>query len=83
MHRAPAPVLRRKALVRGQQRRVAARIARTASTLAGGTSVYNSSSLQRHARDADVLTHHMTQSPHVWEDAGRTLLGLEPLAPLF
>jgi hypothetical protein len=45
--------------------------------------VYNTSSLQRHARDADVITHHFTQSPHVWEDAGRTLLGQEPLAPLF
>jgi len=38
---------------------------------------------QLHARDADVLTHHFTQAPHVWEDAVRVLLGLEPQAPLF
>jgi alkylation response protein AidB-like acyl-CoA dehydrogenase len=60
-----------------------ARVARLASTLAGGGAVYNGSSFQRHARDADVITHHMTQSQHVWEDAGRVLLGLEPLAPIF
>ena len=60
-----------------------ARIARLASTLAGGSAVYNASSFQRHARDADVITHHMTQSPHVWEDAGRVLLGLQPQAPIF
>jgi hypothetical protein len=54
-----------------------------ASTLAGGSSVYSSSSLQRHARDAEVITHHMIASPHVWEDAGRALMGLEPLAPIF
>jgi alkylation response protein AidB-like acyl-CoA dehydrogenase len=61
----------------------AARVTRTASTLAGSTSVYNASDLQRHARDADVITHHFTQSPNVWEDAGRALLGLDPTAPLF
>jgi alkylation response protein AidB-like acyl-CoA dehydrogenase len=60
-----------------------ARIARLASTLAGGSAVYNTSAFQRHARDADVITHHMTQSLHAWEDAGRVLMGLEPLAPIF
>jgi alkylation response protein AidB-like acyl-CoA dehydrogenase len=53
------------------------------STLAGGSSVFNESSIQRHARDAEVITHHMTQSLHVWEDAGRMLLGFDPLAPIF
>ena len=80
------PTMRQRSLCRiasNQATEVAARVARTASTLGGSTSVYSSSSLQRHARDADVITHHFTQSPHVWEDAGRTLLGLEPLAPLF
>ena len=80
------PTMRQRALVRiasCQATEVAARIARTASTLAGSSSVYNSSSLQRHARDADIITHHFTQSPHVWEDAGRALVGLEPQAPLF
>jgi alkylation response protein AidB-like acyl-CoA dehydrogenase len=80
------PTMRQRALCRAASNHateVAARVTRTASTLAGSTSVYNTSSLQRHARDADVITHHFTQSPHVWEDAGRALLGLEPLAPLF
>jgi alkylation response protein AidB-like acyl-CoA dehydrogenase len=80
------PTMRQRSLCRiasVQATETAARVARTASTLAGGTSVYNSSSLQRHARDTDVITHHFSQSPQVWEDAGRTLLGMEPVAPLF
>lgn len=80
------PSLRQEALCRiasNQATATAARVARTASTFAGSTSVYTSSSLQRHVRDADVITHHFTQSPYVWEDAGRVLLGQEPLAPLF
>jgi alkylation response protein AidB-like acyl-CoA dehydrogenase len=78
--------LREQALIRiasNQATETASRVAHTMSTLAGGTSVYNSSSFQRHARDTDVITHHMTQSPHVWEDAGRALFGIEPLAPIF
>jgi alkylation response protein AidB-like acyl-CoA dehydrogenase len=81
-----APSMRQRSLCRiasNQATEVAARVARTASTLAGSHSVYNTSSLQRHARDADVITHHFTQSQHVWEDAGRALMGLEPTAPLF
>jgi alkylation response protein AidB-like acyl-CoA dehydrogenase len=66
-----------------QATETAARVARAASTFAGSTSVYTTSSIQRHARDADVITHHFTQSPYVWEDAGRVLFGQEPLAPLF
>lgn len=58
-------------------------VARTASVLAGGTSIYASSSLQRHARDADAVTHHVTQSPQLWEECGRVLLGLDPLFPIF
>jgi alkylation response protein AidB-like acyl-CoA dehydrogenase len=80
------PTMRQRSLCRiasNHATEVAAQVTRKASTLAGSTSVYNTSSLQRHARDADVITHHFTQSPHVWEDAGRALLGLEPLAPLF
>ena len=61
----------------------AAQVARTASTLAGGTSLYNTSSLQRHSRDADAVTHHVIQSPQTWEEAGRVLFGLEPLFPVF
>lgn len=80
------PTMRRRALCRIaalQATETAARVARTASTLAGGTSIYTSSSLQRHARDADAVLHHVTQSPQHWEEAGRVLLGLEPLFPLF
>ena len=80
------PSLRQLALIRiacNQATETASKVAHTASTLAGGSSVYNSSPLQRHARDADVITHHMTQAPHVWEDAGRALMGLQPLAPIF
>jgi alkylation response protein AidB-like acyl-CoA dehydrogenase len=80
------PSLRQRSLCRiasNQAVEVAARVAHTASSLAGGTSVYSSSALQRHARDVEVITHHMIASPHVWEDAGRALFGLEPLAPLF
>jgi indole-3-acetate monooxygenase len=80
------PSMRQRALCRAASNHgteTAARITHMASTMAGGSSVYSASSLQRHARDADVITHHMTQSPHVWEDAGRALLGLDPLAPIF
>lgn len=58
-------------------------VARTANVLAGGTSIYTSSSLQRHARDADAVTHHVTQSPQMWEEGGRVLLRLDPLFPIF
>jgi alkylation response protein AidB-like acyl-CoA dehydrogenase len=60
-----------------------AAIARTVNTLAGGSSIYLSSSLQRHARDAEAITHHFTVSPHSWEDAGRVLLGRPPVAAIF
>jgi hypothetical protein len=58
-------------------------VTRTVNTLAGGSSIYVSSSLQRHARDAEALTHHFTVAPHVWEEAGRVLLGRQPRAPVF
>jgi alkylation response protein AidB-like acyl-CoA dehydrogenase len=66
-----------------QATETAARVTRTVSTIAGGTSVYSSSPLQRHARDADAITHHVTQSPQMWEECGRVLLGLDPLFPIF
>jgi alkylation response protein AidB-like acyl-CoA dehydrogenase len=81
-----APTMRQRALCRvasNHATEVSARVARRASTLGGSNAVFNTSSLQRHARDADVITHHFSQSPYVWEDAGRALLGLEPQAPLF
>jgi alkylation response protein AidB-like acyl-CoA dehydrogenase len=61
----------------------AATVSRTANTLAGGSSIYSKSSLQRHARDAEAITHHFTVAPHTWEDAGRVLLGRKPTTPIF
>jgi alkylation response protein AidB-like acyl-CoA dehydrogenase len=60
-----------------------ATVARTVATLAGGTSIYLKSSLQRHARDAQAVTHHFTVAPHTWIEAGRVLLGREPGVPVF
>jgi indole-3-acetate monooxygenase len=58
-------------------------VTRTVHLHAGGSSIYTSSSLQRHMRDAEAITHHFTVAPHVWEDAGRVLLGRQPIAPVF
>jgi alkylation response protein AidB-like acyl-CoA dehydrogenase len=60
-----------------------ASVTRTANTLAGGSSIYTKSSLQRHARDAEAITHHFTVAPHTWEEAGRVLLGRSPNVPAF
>ena len=60
-----------------------ASVARTAHVHSGGSSIYASSSFQRHMRDAEAILHHFTVAPHVWEDAGRVLLGRQPTAPLF
>lgn len=62
---------------------VAASVTRTANVLAGGSSIYSGSSLQRHMRDAEAIAHHFTVAPHVWEDAGRVLMGRQPTAPMF
>jgi len=60
-----------------------AAVTRTAHLHAGGSSIYTSSSLQRHMRDAEAITHHFTVAPHVWEDAGRVFMGRAPIAPIF
>lgn len=80
------PTLRQRAMCRMsaiKASETAAQVTRTASTLAGGTSVYSSSALQRHTRDADAITHHVSQSPQMWEECGRVLAGLDPLFPIF
>ena len=46
-------------------------------TLAGGSSVYQRSPLQRIFRDVHVATQHMMVSPSTFELTGRLLLGLE------
>jgi len=73
--------LARLAAVEGA--RIASNVAHRASTIAGGNSLMSSSSLQRHARDAEAVTHHFVVSPPNLEDAGRVLLGLEPTSPIF
>jgi alkylation response protein AidB-like acyl-CoA dehydrogenase len=45
--------------------------------LAGGSSVYRRSPLQRIFRDVHVATQHMMVGPGVFELTGRLLLGLE------
>jgi indole-3-acetate monooxygenase len=46
-------------------------------TIVGGTSVYETSSLQRHFRDVHVASQHMMVSESVMEVTGRILLGLD------
>jgi alkylation response protein AidB-like acyl-CoA dehydrogenase len=60
-----------------------AAVTKMANTIAGGSSIYLSSSFQRHARDAEAITHHFTVAQHVWEEGGRVLMGREPLAAAF
>jgi alkylation response protein AidB-like acyl-CoA dehydrogenase len=55
----------------------AARAADAAYGLAGGSSIYESSALQRRFRDVHTATQHMMVGPSTWELAGRVLLGLE------
>jgi alkylation response protein AidB-like acyl-CoA dehydrogenase len=47
-----------------------------AYTLGGGTSIYETSPLQRHFRDVHAATQHMLVGPQTWELTGRVLLGL-------
>jgi alkylation response protein AidB-like acyl-CoA dehydrogenase len=55
---------------------VAARVTTSMYTLAGGSSIYDSSPLQRRFRDVHVATQHVMVAPATWELAGRLLLGL-------
>lgn len=80
------PTLRELALARTactQAVEAAAAVTRTASTLGGGGALYSASSLQRHVRDAEAITHHFTVAPFTWEQAGRVLLGRDPGVPVF
>ena len=51
-------------------------------TLTGGSANYRHSSLQRSLRDTQATTQHVGMAPQQYEEAGRMLLGLEPLQPL-
>jgi indole-3-acetate monooxygenase len=80
------PWMRQIALTRAaavQAVETAADVARTVNVLSGGGAISLKASLQRHARDAEAILHHFTQSQHTWEDAGRVLLGRQPTVPVF
>ena len=49
---------------------------------AGATAIYARSPLQRHLRDAHVVTQHVMVAPTAAQLAGRVLLGLEPDATM-
>ncbi|HEY1587638.1 MAG TPA: acyl-CoA dehydrogenase family protein, partial [Polyangia bacterium] len=55
---------------------VAAEVVTTMYQAGGGTSIYDSSMLQRRFRDVHVATQHMMVAPATWELGGRLLLGL-------
>lgn len=57
--------------------RAAAEATDAVYTMAGGTSVYESSPLQRCLRDAHVATQHLMVSPRLEELLGKSLLGME------
>jgi alkylation response protein AidB-like acyl-CoA dehydrogenase len=46
-------------------------------TLAGGTSVFESSPLQRCLRDAHVATQHLMVSPRLYETLGRMFFDID------
>jgi alkylation response protein AidB-like acyl-CoA dehydrogenase len=56
--------------------RTSAEVARAMYDLGGGTSIYDSSRLQRRFRDAHTATAHMQVNPATWELTGRLLLDL-------
>ena len=51
-------------------------------TLAGGSANYRHSPLQRALRDVHAVTQHVGMAPQQYEEAGRILLGLQPVQPL-
>ncbi len=48
-----------------------------AYSLAGGSAIYETGTLQRRFRDLHAATQHMLVAPPTWELSGRSLLGLE------
>jgi alkylation response protein AidB-like acyl-CoA dehydrogenase len=59
-----------------------AKVVDTAYTLGGGTSLYETSVLQRCLRDVHAATQHIMLAPPNYETAGRVMLGLDPGSPL-
>jgi alkylation response protein AidB-like acyl-CoA dehydrogenase len=62
--------------------RSAAEAVQLVYTGAGGTANYRHSVLQRALRDVHAVTQHIGTAPQQYEDAGRMVLGLEPLQPI-
>jgi len=62
---------------------VAAEVADTAFTLAGGTAVYDTSLLGRCLRDSHVVTQHIQTAPKLNETIGKLLLGLDVDTSMF
>ena len=50
--------------------------------LAGGSANYRHSPLQRALRDVHAVTQHVGMAPQQYEEAGRMVLGLQPVQPL-
>jgi alkylation response protein AidB-like acyl-CoA dehydrogenase len=61
----------------------AARATHMVCVASGTTSIFESSPLERYARDAEVVTRHNQLQFVNYEAVGRTLLGLESNSPLF
>lgn len=53
-----------------------------AYTLGGGSSIYDTSVLQRCMRDAHAATQHVMLAPANYEVAGRLMVGLAPASPM-
>ena len=62
---------------------VAATVADTSYTLAGGTAVYDTSRLGRALRDAHVVTQHIQTAPKLNETIGKLLLGVDVDTAMF
>jgi alkylation response protein AidB-like acyl-CoA dehydrogenase len=60
----------------------ASRAIDVAYTLGGGTSLYETSVLQRCMRDGHAATQHVMLAPLNYETAGRLMLGLPPASPM-
>ena len=81
-----APSVRQRALVRLACSDAARRCADAVGRLyaVAGTAMSDADHpLARCFRDVQVVGQHITVSPHVIDDAGRVLLGLDPLSPVF
>jgi alkylation response protein AidB-like acyl-CoA dehydrogenase len=80
------PTVRQQALVRLACSDAVERCARAVTGLyeSAGTAMSDAAHpLARCFRDVHVIGQHLMVSPHVIDDAGRVLLGLEPLSPVF